>query len=386
VTGGRRTATPWDVGLAVPDELADLGLDGDEEEAVARFREQLVAVLGEPRAAEALPAAEREFRAARAAYRDTPVVWSGFSLLATPPVAGTRLDPSVLPADQAAADSLRRAAETPSALLITVTVGVAPLGRPAAGPLTPAAVVARGLRARYGEDVTTHLVTYGTRQAVASVRVADLADASPLGAAGQGPAVGRTVLAEVRIPFVDEDALVTVTAATPDVTAVERAVILAGGVARTVRVRTQPGDGADVPDAGDGADLPDPGDGADAPDPDDGGTDTGPPPTGRLAVVLPDGTRVPDGLTLVGRRPRRTEDRAADHTVTLPHPSVSRTHLALLVEDGAVTATDLGSTNGTVLRRRGETVVLEPGLDAALEAGDHLGVGDVVLRVVADES
>lgn len=345
--------SPWQVDVAVPDGLGDLGLHRDEDEAAARFRRQLAEALGAERAAEVGPAAEREFRRARAEYVGKPVLWSGFLLLASHAASGldVRLDPAALPDDPAEADRVRALAEVEDALLLTLSVGVSPVSLPPSGPLTAAGLISRTLRAQFGENAHVHLVSYGTRQAVASVRVVEPPAARRPGDDAPEPTTPpATVLAEVRVPFVEDGAMVTVTAATAQPGAVDRAVLLAGSIARTVRVR----------------------------------------PTGRpaprLAVVLPDGTRVPEGATLVGRRPGRTEELPAEHTVTLPHPSVSRTHLALHVQEGAVTATDLGSTNGTAVRRGGRAVALEAGRATELEAGDVLAVGDVVLRVVADDA
>jgi len=349
-------ASPWQVDVAVPDGLGDLGLHRDEDEAASRFRRQLAEALGAERAAEVGPAAEREFRRARAEYVGKPVLWSGFLLLASHAASGldVTLDPAALPDDPAEADRVRALAGVEDALLLALSVGVSPVSLPPAGPLTAAGLISRTLRAQFGEDAHVHLVSYGTRQAVASVRVVEPpatrrpGDDTP----AEQTTPPATVLAEVRLPFVEDGAMVTVTAATAQAGAVDRAVLLAGSIARTVRVRST----------------------------------ERPVPTARLAVVLPDGTRVPEGVTLVGRRPRRTGDLPAEHTVTLPHLSVSRTHVALHVGDGAVTATDLGSTNGTVVRRGGRAVVLEAGRATGLEEGDLLAVGDVVLPVVADDA
>lgn len=65
--------------------------------------------------------------------------------------------------------------------------------------------------------------------------------------------------------------------------------------------------------------------------------------------------------------------RAPDAAVRLEHPSVSRHHARLMVEQGEVRIKDLGSRNGT--RVNGERVVDEP----LLYSGDVVSVGNVTL-------
>ncbi|WP_193311432.1 FHA domain-containing protein [Georgenia satyanarayanai] len=382
-------ASPWQVDVAVPDGLGDLGLHRDEDEAASRFRRQLAEALGAERAAEVGPAAEREFRRARAEYVGKPVLWSGFLLLASHAASGLdlTLDPTALPDDPAEADRVRALADVEDALLLTLSVGVSPVSLPPSGPLTAAGLISRTLRAQFGEDAHVHLVSYGKRQAVASVRVVE-PPATRRAAGDDHPpaeqtAPPATVLAEVRVPFVEDGAMVTVTAATAQAGAVDRAVLLAGSMARSVRLRT-PGRRTEGAQAlGDGPDdaAATPGHHAEPAAHRDGGPATGA-VTPSLRVLLPDGTPVPAGLVLLGRGPSRTDARPADHTVTLPDASVSRTHLALRVGDGTVTATDLHSTNGTVVRREGRVHALPAGEEVTLVAGDELNLGRAVLRVV----
>ncbi len=68
--------------------------------------------------------------------------------------------------------------------------------------------------------------------------------------------------------------------------------------------------------------------------------------------------------------------RAADNSLQLPDPSVSRHHALLKAdEDGQVRLTDLGSTNGTFVN--GER--LTPKVPVALNDGDRLRIGTTVV-------
>lgn len=381
------TADRWEVLLNVPRDIGDLGLHQPEDVAAAHFRRQLVEELGEEHAARVGPAAEQQFRKARAVHAGHPVLWGGFIMTSTPAGAGVEPDTSGWPADPAEREGLAALAATPDSLLISLTVGVRELVLPEQ-PLAPAAVLSRGLKARFGEDAHVLLVSYGEVPGVAVVRPQDVEpDAGLVGTdvADDAP-VGAQMLAEVNLLFPDDDALVTITAATASYGAVNDAALLAGSIARSIRLRSAdaeerrsealPQDGrVDVVGSRDGAASTDPADRTAA----TAGATTRP-----LGVVLPDGQALPAGLALLGRRPRRTTDLPADHTVTLPDTSISRTHLAVRVVDGTVTATDLHSTNGTRVRRRdGAVLSLVPGQETELVAGDEVDLGAAVLHVVA---
>jgi hypothetical protein len=112
-----------------------------------------------------------------------------------------------------------------------------------------------------------------------------------------------------------------------------------------------------------------------------------------VAVLrLPHGERVPvDRTVLLGRAPelRRHSAAGAPRLVALPSPQqeVSATHLEVRPGEGAdlgaAVATDLGSTNGTVLAQPGlPAETLLPGVPAALLPGALLDLGDGCTLVV----
>jgi pSer/pThr/pTyr-binding forkhead associated (FHA) protein len=86
--------------------------------------------------------------------------------------------------------------------------------------------------------------------------------------------------------------------------------------------------------------------------------------------------------TVVGRRPSAALGGVPPDArmVTVPSPGhdVSRNHLEVRVDGGRVTARDLGSTNGTRLRRSGGTVQLVAGQAHPLREGDVALLGDGV--------
>jgi hypothetical protein len=109
------------------------------------------------------------------------------------------------------------------------------------------------------------------------------------------------------------------------------------------------------------------------------------PPAVGHALCLADGTRAPvttAGL-VVGRRRSPGSPAAAPAVPRLEidddSRSLSREHARLVAsEDGAVQVVDLGSGNGTAIRRRdGTTTDLVPGHPVALGAGDVLQLGGV---------
>ncbi|WP_067441352.1 FHA domain-containing protein [Nocardioides jensenii] len=63
-----------------------------------------------------------------------------------------------------------------------------------------------------------------------------------------------------------------------------------------------------------------------------------------------------NGPVVIGRAPRASRFQGADapRLLTLPHQHISSSHLALRIEDWNVLVVDLGSTNGTFLRRNGK--------------------------------
>ncbi|WP_210650159.1 FHA domain-containing protein [Nocardioides sp. SYSU D00065] len=94
-----------------------------------------------------------------------------------------------------------------------------------------------------------------------------------------------------------------------------------------------------------------------------------------------------DRTVLVGRAPeaRRFSSQDQPHVVTVPspHQEISSTHLEIRpgagADHGSAIATDLGSTNGTVLAQPGlEPEELKPGIAVSLIPGAVLDLGDGV--------
>ena len=87
---------------------------------------------------------------------------------------------------------------------------------------------------------------------------------------------------------------------------------------------------------------------------------------------------------IVGTRPRLTRVQGGNVpnlvVVTSPKGEISRSHVEIRVEQAAVLAVDLDSTNGTVLLRAGaDPQRLHPGEPSMLVAGDRIDLGDGVL-------
>ncbi|UYG15619.1 FHA domain-containing protein [Brachybacterium huguangmaarense] len=109
------------------------------------------------------------------------------------------------------------------------------------------------------------------------------------------------------------------------------------------------------------------------------------PPLGRLEIST-GGTVTLDRTVVLGRRPRASRVGGDDVpllvTVPSPQQDVSRSHLQIRPEGWHAVATDLATTNGTLLvRSQHETVRLRPHEAVVLVDGDVLDLGDgVVLR------
>jgi hypothetical protein len=102
-------------------------------------------------------------------------------------------------------------------------------------------------------------------------------------------------------------------------------------------------------------------------------------------VRLDTGEELPvDGLTLLGRGPQARAGESVSRLVPLQSGdmSVSKTHAQLqLADDGTLVAMDRGSTNGSVVVRRGVPRHLSPGRPTTLLDGDVLRLGDRTLQV-----
>lgn len=112
---------------------------------------------------------------------------------------------------------------------------------------------------------------------------------------------------------------------------------------------------------------------------------TAPPGQGSWRLHLDSGDEVDVvGLTLLGRDPagRPGETVAALVPLTSADMSVSKTHAQVdRAADGSLVVVDRGSTNGSVLVRRGVTRHLQDGRPATLLDGDVLRLGDRRLDV-----
>lgn len=113
-----------------------------------------------------------------------------------------------------------------------------------------------------------------------------------------------------------------------------------------------------------------------------------PPAPGRLRVST--GQIVPLNRTVVlGRRPRSTRITGTDlpHLIAVesPQQDISRSHVELRVEGDSIIATDLHTTNGTLLLRSGsDPVRLHPGEATVVVPGDVLDLGDGITVAVED--
>jgi pSer/pThr/pTyr-binding forkhead associated (FHA) protein len=99
---------------------------------------------------------------------------------------------------------------------------------------------------------------------------------------------------------------------------------------------------------------------------------------------------VPLNRTVVlGRRPRSTRITGTDlpHLIAVesPQQDISRSHVELRVEGDSIIATDLNTTNGTLLLRSGsDPVRLHPGEATVVVPGDVLDLGDGITVAVED--
>jgi uncharacterized RDD family membrane protein YckC len=95
-------------------------------------------------------------------------------------------------------------------------------------------------------------------------------------------------------------------------------------------------------------------------------------------------TFVVEGLALVGRRPEARGGEPVRHLVPLRSTdmSLSKTHAQFqVVPDGALVVMDRGSTNGSVVIRRGVSKPLTAGRPATLLDGDTVRFGDRSMSV-----
>ncbi|HMR48832.1 MAG TPA: FHA domain-containing protein [Arachnia sp.] len=95
-------------------------------------------------------------------------------------------------------------------------------------------------------------------------------------------------------------------------------------------------------------------------------------------VRVEGGESVPlKGPIIAGRNPKSTVLNLSEtpKLMALPHPHVSGTHLAFLLEGWHVMVRDLNSSNGTYLRRHGQPAVRLPDTEVPLVPGDLIDLG-----------
>jgi hypothetical protein len=88
-----------------------------------------------------------------------------------------------------------------------------------------------------------------------------------------------------------------------------------------------------------------------------------------------------DGDAVLGRDPL-TDGRAHSLVVPGDNRSVSRSHLALSTRQGALTATDLRSTNGTTVAHGEQVRTLQAGEATPVPVGATVYVGDCAFEVL----
>ncbi len=83
------------------------------------------------------------------------------------------------------------------------------------------------------------------------------------------------------------------------------------------------------------------------------------------------------GPIIAGRNPKSNVLKLdeAPRLVALPHPHVSGTHLAIVIEGWRILARDLRSSNGTYLRRHGKPPIKLPESSVPLVPGDLIDLG-----------
>ncbi|MDR1825363.1 MAG: FHA domain-containing protein [Bifidobacteriaceae bacterium] len=94
-----------------------------------------------------------------------------------------------------------------------------------------------------------------------------------------------------------------------------------------------------------------------------------------------------DRPAVIGRRPRSTKfgPGQVPQLITVPSPNqdISRSHLEIDLEDWSVLVKDMGTTNGTILKRPGQPDRrLHPGEQVLAQNGDTFDIGDGVLVTV----
>lgn len=109
-----------------------------------------------------------------------------------------------------------------------------------------------------------------------------------------------------------------------------------------------------------------------------------PEPTGTVLTLADGTTHRLRGSVLIGRDPAAVASwqGAALLAVTDPEKSVSKTHAAIIDDNGGIWVHDLGSTNGVIVTHAdGSLTVVEPAQRAAVRDGDTVGLGKFSILV-----
>lgn len=96
-----------------------------------------------------------------------------------------------------------------------------------------------------------------------------------------------------------------------------------------------------------------------------------------------------EGLGLVGRQPSGRPGEPVRHVVPLRSDdmSISKTHAQFhIASDGALVVIDRGSTNGSLLLRKGVSRELSAGRPTTLVDGDRVCFGDRQMTVTREGS
>lgn len=104
-----------------------------------------------------------------------------------------------------------------------------------------------------------------------------------------------------------------------------------------------------------------------------------------VTIHLPDGTTwaEPPGI-VIGRQPTPPEQYHALTPVAVDDGSVSKTHAAIIIENGQVSVVDLHSTNGTVVLHAGDERQCAPGERTPVLSGAIICLGDLEIRTAAN--
>lgn len=89
------------------------------------------------------------------------------------------------------------------------------------------------------------------------------------------------------------------------------------------------------------------------------------------------------GTTVLGRMPEATARNSGAQAIAIPDEtkSISRAHAIIERHGQAVTISDAGSANGSVIERDGAVIDLPEGREVSLRDGDRVWLGDVPLDV-----